>query len=121
MKRAATPTTEVATKALSDYTKERYQVGGDLAKRVDTVLDRLTKPKRRLVLNLLLNGRKASGALCSACSIGNLSDAVIKANPVLESVGLKVINYPPTPPLLNAYGETTPVHYWELVVIDGKA
>jgi hypothetical protein len=121
MKRAATPTTEAATTAWQDYTKERHQVGGEMVKRIDSVLAQLTKPKRRLLLQLLFKGRKTSGTLCSACSIGNLSDAVIKTNPVLESVGLKIINYPPKLPLLNAYGETTPVHYWELVVIDGKA
>lgn len=121
MKRAATPTTEAATTAWSDYTKGRHQVDVNLVRRVDSVLAQLTKPKRRLLLQLLFKGRKTSGVLCSACSIGNLSDAVIKANPVLANVGLKIINYPPKPSLLNAYGETTSVHYWELVVIDGKA
>ena len=117
MKRVATPTTEAATTAWSDYTKECHKVDADLVRRVDSVLAQFTRPKRRLLLQLMLKGRKTSGVLCSACSIGNLSDAVIKMNPVLERAGLKIINYPPKPPLLNAYGEITFVHYWELVAL----
>jgi hypothetical protein len=121
MKLAATPATEAAATAWTDYTKEYHQVDDEMVNRVGYVLPKLTKPKRRLIMHLLLRGRKTSGVLCSACSIGNLSDAVIKANPLLKSVGLKIINYPPKLPLLNTYGEKTSVHYWELVVIDGKS
>ena len=92
----------------------------ELRIRVKRALPHLTKVRCRLVLRLLFKGRDTAGRLCSSCSVGNLSDAVIKMNPVLNKFGLEIINYAPPGSLINSFGEKTLVHYWELVSLDGK-
>jgi hypothetical protein len=92
----------------------------ELLKRLKHVMPHLTKIRARLLLHLFFKKPNTTGEICHSCSIGNLSDMVVKINPLLEKHGLIINNYPPVNPLINSFGEKTMVHYWELVVLDGK-
>tara|TARA_R110001592_G_C13182613_1_gene751109 strand:+ start:3746 stop:4108 length:363 start_codon:yes stop_codon:yes gene_type:complete len=103
----------------NNNTKKVSSTDNKVRRSIKKVLPKLSKARKRLLLHLLFNGPSTTGALCSACSIGNLSDAVIKMNPALKRSGLLIINYAPPKPLVNVFGEKTPVHMWELVSIHG--
>jgi len=121
MQKKTTPQREVANQNQFNHNNKISQpIDEELRKRVKRALPHLTKVRCRLVLRLLFKGRNTAGGLCSSCSVGNLSDAVIKMNPVLNKFGLKIINCAPPGSLINSFGEKTLVHYWELVSLDGK-
>lgn len=113
----ATPQREAAlTCTYIQETKAYSTPSQDLAARIIKVLPMLSKPRARLVVHLSHCEADTAGSICSSCSISNLSDTVSKVNPILNSVGLNIINYPPPKTLLNKHGEKTPVHYWKLVL-----
>jgi hypothetical protein len=119
MKKNNRPVKEAASKQNSNNNTKKINPTDNKARRsVKSVLPSLSKARRRLLHHLFLNGPSTTGTLCSACSIGNLSDAVINTNPVIKKAGLMIINYPPPKPLVNVFGERTPVHVWELVELN---
>lgn len=117
MKKIATPIIEAAKLSPANYNNKPAMNDDVLRRRIDEAIQPLSKSRKRIVLHLGMNGRKATGALRAACSIGNISDAVSHINPALADAGLKIINYPPKVPFTNAYGEKTQMHYWELVAL----
>ena len=118
----ATPQREAALACTDMQESKAYSAPSqELAARIKKALPKLSKPRVRLVVHLSHCDTDTSGSICNQCSISNLSDTVSKVNPILNSVGLNIINYPPPETLLNKYGEKTPVHYWKLVVLNGKS
>jgi hypothetical protein len=116
----ATPQREAALVCTDIQETKAYSTPSqELAVRIKKVLPKLSKPRARLVVYLSHRETVTSGSICNSCSISNLSDTVSKVNPILNSVGLNIINYAPPEILLNKYGEKTPVHYWKLVVLNG--
>lgn len=118
MEKIATPATEAAKIPPANYNNKPAINDDELRRRIAEAIQPLSKRRKRLVLHLSMNGRRATGALRAACSVGNISDAVSYINPVLENAGLKIINYPPAVPFTNAFGEKTKMHYWELVEVN---
>lgn len=118
MKKNNRPVEEAALNRKANViTKKINPTDSKAIARLKKTLPRLSKARARLALHLFHKGPCTTGRLCSACSIGNLSDAVIKMNPSLRQAGLMIINYPPPKPLLNSFGEKTLVHLWELVEV----
>jgi hypothetical protein len=109
----------VSNRPKKEFYPPNWLVQFELKKRVNSFLPHTTQRRARLLKHLLHNGRDTGGSICSKCSIGNLSDTVIKLNGHLEEFGVYIVNYPPEVPIQNRFGEETPVHYWELVLIDG--
>jgi hypothetical protein len=115
---------EMKRNIASSHTKKEFYppnwlIKSELKKRVNSFLPHTTQRRARLLKHLLYKGRDTGGSICNKCSIGNLSDAVIKLNRHLEAFGVHIVNYPPEVPIQNRFGEETQVHYWELVLIDG--
>jgi len=117
-KKIAAPQRKTAYKTQSNHNK-KYHIDKEVVKRLKPVMQQLSVPRARLVLHLAHKKPNTTGAICHACSIGNLSDMVIKITPLLRKHGLVINNYSPANPLINSFGEKTPVHYWELVTLDG--
>lgn len=117
----ATPEEAANNNQPDNNKKVSFLIDDELRKRVAKVMPCLTKARSRLVLYLLFKGRKTTGSICHYCEIGNLSDTVIKIQPLLNKFGLEIRNYPPATNLTNSHGERTFVHYWELGVKDGKS
>jgi hypothetical protein len=117
-KKIATLQRKAAYKTQPNHNK-KSQIDQEVTKRLKCVMPHLTKIRIRLVLHLFHKKPNTTGEICHTCKIGNLSDMVIKITPLLRKYGLVINNYPPASPLTNSFGEKTPVHYWELVVIDG--
>jgi len=117
-KKIAVPQRKTAYKTQSNHNK-KYQTDKEVIKRLKCVMPHLTKIRVRLVLHLVHKKPNTTGAICHTCSIGNLSDMVIKITPLLRKHGLVINNYSPANPLINSFGEKTPVHHWELVALDG--
>jgi hypothetical protein len=86
---------------------------------IENLLPKLSPARKRIVEFLVKNGKCSAGVICHTCAIGNLSHAVNKMQPILNSHGLAIKNYPPQKPLINSFGEKSQVHYWELVKLDG--
>ena len=120
MKKPATSQIEAARHNQTNYNKKTQKpIDEELLKRLKQAMPHLTKIRCRLLLHLFFKKTNTSGEICHACSIGNLSDMVIKINPLLKQYGLAINNHSPAVPLINSFGEKTPVHYWELVTLDG--
>jgi hypothetical protein len=116
----ATPQREAALTCTDiQETKAYSSPSQELATRIKKVLPKLSSVRTRLVLHLVHRKKDTTGSICNKCSIGNLSDTVIKIQPLLNKYGLEIRNYPPNKALLNSHGERTFVHYWELGVLDG--
>jgi len=90
-----------------------------LLNKVTTASRDLTAPRARLLRLLSEEGKSTAGRLCHVCAIGNLSDTVIKMQPILKKHGLSIRHYAPHKPLNNSFGEPSQVHYWELVLLEG--
>lgn len=73
----------------------------------------------RILLYLFEVGRATTGQLAHECQCGNVSDAVLKMDTVLNASGLKVLHYLPVTLVRNKFGDVSQVHYWELVDLHG--
>ena len=93
----------------------------ELLSRAHEAIKYLTNARARIVYFLATEGVRTAGAIRRECEVGNISDMVIRLNPILAKFGLQIINYPPTEPMVNSFGEPTAVHYWELVLFDGQS
>ena len=93
----------------------------ELMRRVTDALKHLSNGCSRVAYFLAMSGRSTTGTIRAECQVGNVSDMVIRMNPVLAKFGVKIINYAPVPCLVNSFGEKTTVHYWELSLLDGQS
>lgn len=90
----------------------------ELLSRAHEAIKYLTNARARIVYYLATEGVRTAGSIRRECEVGNISDMVIRLNPMLTKFGLRIINYPPKEPMVNSFGEKTAVHYWELVLFD---
>ena len=121
MKKIAPPQRKAAYNNQPNLNKiNEKPIDSEILKRLKLALPKLTKIRARLVLHLAFKKPNTTGEICHVCKIGNLSDMVSKINPLLEKYGLLIKNFPPAKPILNAFGEPTTVHYWELVALEDK-
>lgn len=76
-------------------------------------------PAGARIFRFLATHRKATtGQIAHACEVGNISDAVIKIQPVLSTFGLAIRNHPPAKKRQNRWGTYSQAHEWELVNCD---
>lgn len=74
----------------------------------------LSRGCRRLVSHLATGRWVRTGELASACSIGNISDAVLRANVHLRPTGWRIVSRLPKPLSTNKFGEASSQHEWAL-------
>lgn len=91
----------------------------DFKRAIELALNEITQPSGKRILKLLANEtRAATGCIASVCAVGNVSDAVIRIQPILNRYGLCIQNRLPTEKRTNRFGGRTMAHVWELCLLE---